>query len=117
MKIYQGIIVRPHLIHLRLIALPKVQCAEKKEGASAVLWMKNGGPIFWNAIVICEVFKTSWHTPYETRFGEAFKKANSTFLEQWLKNHPISPKDQARIHQFGKNVLPGIFVGYELIAV
>ena len=30
--------------------------------------------------------------------------------------HPSSPKDQMRIHQFGKNVLPGIFLGYELIA-
>ena len=29
---------------------------------------------------------------------------------------PSSPKDQAIIHQFGKNVLPGIFLGYEVIA-
>ena len=33
-----------------------------------------------------------------------------------VENHPTSPKDQARIHQFGKKVLPGIFVGYELVA-
>ena len=30
--------------------------------------------------------------------------------------HPISTKDQSRIHQFGKKVLPGIFLGYVLYA-
>ena len=30
--------------------------------------------------------------------------------------HPTSPKDQSRNHQFGKKVLPGIFLGSELIA-
>ena len=33
-----------------------------------------------------------------------------------VENHPSSPQDQSRIHQFGKKVLPGIFLGYELIA-
>ena len=33
-----------------------------------------------------------------------------------VEYHPISPRDQARIHQCGKKVLPGIFLGYELIA-
>ena len=30
--------------------------------------------------------------------------------------HPISAKDQSRFHHFGKEVLPGIFSGYELYA-
>ena len=30
--------------------------------------------------------------------------------------HPISARDQSKIHQFGKKVLLGIFLGYELIA-
>ena len=30
--------------------------------------------------------------------------------------HPISLKDQSRNHQFGTKVLPGIFLGYELVA-
>ena len=30
--------------------------------------------------------------------------------------HPISAKDQSRIHQFGKKVLPGLFLGYALYA-
>ena len=28
--------------------------------------------------------------------------------------HPISAKDQSRLHQFGAKVLPGIFLGYAL---
>ena len=30
---------------------------------------------------------------------------------------PISTKDQSRIHQFGKKVLPGLFPGHALYAV
>ena len=33
-----------------------------------------------------------------------------------VEYHPISPRDQSRIHQFGKKVLPGIFLGSELVA-
>ena len=37
-------------------------------------------------------------------------------LGAMVEYHPSSPRDQMRIHQFGKKVLPGIFLGYELIA-
>ena len=30
--------------------------------------------------------------------------------------HPITAKDQSRIHQVGKKVLPGLFLGYALYA-
>ena len=30
--------------------------------------------------------------------------------------YPISSRDQSRLHQFGKKVSPGIFLGYALIA-
>ena len=33
-----------------------------------------------------------------------------------VENHSISVMDQAQLHQFGKNVLPGIFLGYALFA-
>ena len=78
--------------------------------------MKRGGLILWNAIVICEMSKTSWQTGKhrtKKRFGEPFKRANNTF---WSKGWISSPKDQMRIHQFGKKVPPGIFPGYELSA-
>ena len=28
-----------------------------------------------------------------------------------VEYHPITAKDQSRIHQFGKKVLPGLFLG------
>ena len=31
-----------------------------------------------------------------------------------VQHHPISAKDQSRIHEFGNKVLPGIFLGYAL---
>ena len=33
-----------------------------------------------------------------------------------VEDHPSSPKDQARIHLFGKKELQGIILGYELTA-
>ena len=33
-----------------------------------------------------------------------------------VEYHPIIAKDQSRIHQFGKKVLPGLFLGYALYA-
>ena len=33
-----------------------------------------------------------------------------------VEYHPISVKDQSRLHQFGAKVLPGIFLGYALYA-
>ena len=54
-------------------------------------------------------------TPYERRFGESFKGPVIPFGAQveYLSN---SESDKARIHQFGKKVLPGFFFGYALIA-
>ena len=33
-----------------------------------------------------------------------------------VEYHPVTAKDQSRIHQFGKKVLPGLFFGYALYA-
>ena len=56
-----------------------------------------------------------WKTLYGRRFGESFKGPITPF-GALIEYHPISRKDQSRIHQFGKKVLPGIFLGCELIA-
>ena len=32
-----------------------------------------------------------------------------------VEHHPISSRHQSRLQQFGKKVLPGIFLGYALI--
>ena len=37
-------------------------------------------------------------------------------LGAMVEYHPISPRDQSRLHQFGKQRLLGIFLGYEIIA-
>ena len=33
-----------------------------------------------------------------------------------VEYHPVTAKDQSRIHQFGKRALPGLFLGYALYA-
>ena len=54
-------------------------------------------------------------TPYERRFGQPFKGPIIPF-GSLVEYHPITAKDQYRIHQFGKKVLPGLFLGYALYA-
>ena len=53
--------------------------------------------------------------PYERRFGEPFTGRVIPFGAM-VEHHPISAKDQSRPHQFGKEILPEIFIGYLLIA-
>ena len=55
-------------------------------------------------------------TPYERRFGEPFKGPVIPF-GSLVEYYSISAKDQSRVHQFGKKVLPGLFLGYALYAV
>ena len=76
--------------------------------------MKNGGQIPWNVTPICETFTdlmSDGKTPYERRFGKPFKGPIIPF-GSLVEYYPISAKDQSRIHQFGKKVLPGLFLGY-----
>ena len=54
-------------------------------------------------------------TPCERRFGQPFKEPIIPF-GSLVEYHPLTAKDQSRIHQFGKKVLPGLFLGYALYA-
>ena len=54
-------------------------------------------------------------TPYERRFGEPLKGPVIPFGAS-IEYYPVSARDQSRLHQFGKRELPGIFIGYALIA-
>ena len=54
-------------------------------------------------------------TPYERRFGQPFKGPFIPF-GSLVEYHPLTAKNQSRIHQFGKKVLPGLFLGYGLYA-
>ena len=80
--------------------------------------MKTCGQILWNVLSICETFKISCFmgkTPYERRFGKPFNGPIIPF-GSLVEYCPVSAKDQSRIHQFGKKVLPGLFLGYALHA-
>ena len=80
--------------------------------------MKIGGQIPWNVTPYLRNIQdllSDGKTPYERRFGEPFKGPIIPF-GSLVEYYPISAKDQSRIHQFGKKVLPGLFLGYALYA-
>ena len=54
-------------------------------------------------------------TSYEGCFGQPFGGPIFPF-GSLVEYHPRTAKDQSRIHQFGKKVLPGLFLGYALYA-
>ena len=54
-------------------------------------------------------------TAYERRFGQPYKGPIIPF-GSLVEYHPITAKDQSRIHQIGKKVLPGLFLGYAMYA-
>ena len=79
--------------------------------------MKVGGQLPWNS-PICEtsqILLSDGKTPCERRFGQPFEGPIIPF-GSLVKYHPITAKDQSRIRQFGKKVLPGLFLGYALYA-
>ena len=93
-----------------------------KKGTSAVLLQSGLDENWW-------AYSMEWYTnlrnvtdllsdgktPYERRFGQPFKGPIIPF-GSLVEYYPISAKDQSRIHQFGKKVLPGLFLGHALCA-
>ena len=93
-----------------------------KEGTSAVLLQSGLDENWWADSTECYTYlrKTQdllsdGKTPCERRFGKPFKGPIIPF-GSLVEYYPISAKDQSRIHQFGKKVLPGLFLGYALYA-
>ena len=92
-----------------------------KEGTSAVLLQSGLAEkwlVLWNDVVICEMFKTSWQMGkhfMKNSFGEPVEGPVIPF-GLMAEYFPISAKDQSRFHRFGNKVLPGIFLGYALVA-
>ena len=93
-----------------------------KEGTSAVLLQSGLNESWWADSMECYTYLrnvtdllSDGKTPYERRFGEPFKGPIIPF-GSLVEYHPITAKDQSRIHQFGKKVLPGLFLGYALYA-
>ena len=93
-----------------------------KEGTAAALSQSGSDEKWWSDSMECccylrniQDLMADGKTPYERRFGESFKGPIIPFgaMVEYLPN---SERDKARIHQFGKKVLPGIFIGYALTA-
>ena len=91
-----------------------------KEGTSAVLLQSGLNEFWWADSMECYTYLRSvtdllsdGKTPYERRFGQPFEGPIIPF-GSLVEYHPMTAKDQSRIHQFGKKVLPGWFLGYAL---
>ena len=54
-------------------------------------------------------------TSYERRFGKPFGGPVIPF-GSLVEYHPVTAKDQSRIHQFGMKILPGLSLAYALYA-
>ena len=93
-----------------------------KEGTSAVLLQSGLNVSGWaDSMECCTYLRnvtdllSDGKTPYERRFGKPLKGPIIPF-GSLVEYYPISAKDQSRIHQFEKKVLPGLFLGYALYA-
>ena len=93
-----------------------------KEGTSAVLLQSGLNESWWADSMECYTYLrnvtdllSDEKMPYERRFGKPFKGLIIPF-GSLVEYHPKTAKDQSRFHQFGKKVLPGLFLGYALYA-
>ena len=79
--------------------------------------MKVGGQISMECFTylrnVTDLFSDG-KTPNERCFGQPSKEPIIPF-GSLVEYHPKTAKDQSRIHQFGKKVLPGLFLGYALL--
>ena len=85
-----------------------------KEGTSAVLLQSGLNESWWADSMECYT--------YLRNVTDLLRRPMKDVLGNHLKDllfheyHPITAKDQSRIHQFGKKVFPGLFLGYALYA-
>ena len=118
LKTDHGIIGLLHTIDPRQVVLRRERFAEQKKERLLYccnqVWMKSGGRIPWSAIAICETFKISCLMGrHLTRDGSEYHlMAWLLHLEGWLNITLFLLKYLSRLHQFGKKVLPGIFLGH-----
>ena len=76
--------------------------------------MKVGGQIPWNVTPVYEtsqIYCLMGRRPMKDVLGNHIKGPINPF-GSLVEYYPITAKDQSRIHQFGKKVLPGLFLGY-----
>ena len=89
-----------------------------KEGTSAVLLHSGLNESWWADFMECYTYLrnvtdllSKRKTLHERRFGQPFIGPIVPF-GSLVEYHRITAKDQSRIHQLGKKVLPGLFLGY-----
>ena len=118
-KISPVIIARLHHIDQRLTGLLKEQCAELRKAPLQYCLQSGLNESWWADSMECYTYLrnvtdllSDGKTPYERRFGKGPIIPFGSLVEY----HPITAKDQSRIHQFGTKVLPGLFLGYALYA-
>ena len=87
-----------------------------KEGTSAVVLQSGLDEKWWAASWKCYCYLrhiqdllSDVKTPHERRFGIPFNRPVVPFGAM-VEYHPISAKDQYRLHQFGPKILPNIFL-------
>ena len=93
-----------------------------KEGTSAVLLQSGLNKSWWADSMECYTYLrnvtdllSDGKTPCERRFGQPFKEPIIP-CGSLVEYHPFIAKEKSRIHQFGKKVLPGLFLGYSVYA-
>ena len=112
-KIFPGIIVRRHHTDQKQMGIAERAVRRVKENTSAVLLQSGLDENWWADSMECYTYLrnvtdllSDGKTPYERRFGQPFKGPIIPF-GSFVGYHPFTAKDQSRIHQFGKKVLPG----------
>ena len=75
---------------------------------------------WWDCAMECYCFLRNVHdkmadvkTAFEERYGQTFWRT-ITYKGTLVDYIPITAKDKSRVHQFGKDTLKGIFLGYVL---
>ena len=114
-NIYHGIIALQHAIDPRRMGIAERAVRRVLEGTFSVLLQWGLGEKWWADSKECCCYLRNVldlladrKTPYERRFGEPFKGQIIPYAAM-VEYHPIPVRDQSRLHQFGENVIPGIF--------
>ena len=91
-----------------------------KEGTPAVMLQSGLDESWWEDSMECYAYLrniqdllSDGKTPYDA-VRSTIQRTNCSVWSGRIS--PISAKDLSRLHQFGPNVLPGIFLGYVLHA-
>ena len=90
-----------------------------KEGTSAVLLQSGLDESWWADSMECCAYLRNIQdllSDGKIPYGRQPFKGPIIPFGSLVEYHPISAKDQSRIHLFGKKVLPGLFLGYALYA-